>query len=107
MPTISGLATTFALTEVENIVPNISSLVKKKYNIKINVTEKKLTDQDHDKYFTTPEFNNSAARVFTARLARANLITITDFGCKQKCFNQKINSNKRKHLLVENESKKL
>ena len=30
--------------------------------------ERKLTDHDHDKYITTPEFNNLAARVFTARL---------------------------------------
>ena len=43
--------------------------------------------------------------VFDARLARANLVTITDFEDKLKRLNQKINSNKTKHLLVENELK--
>ena len=41
--------------------------------------------------------------VFDARLARANLVTITDFEDKRKRLNQKINSNKTKYLLVENE----
>ena len=54
-----------------------------------------------------PEFNNLSARVFTARLAQANLITAMDFDDKLKSLNQKINSNKTKHLLVENEFKKL
>ena len=36
IPSISGLATTSALTAVENKIPDISSLVKKTaYNIKI------------------------------------------------------------------------
>ena len=38
---------------------------------------------------------------------RANLMTKTDFDDKLKHLNQKINSNKTKHLLVENELKKL
>ena len=29
--------------------------------------KKKVTDHDHDKYITTTEFNNLAARVFTTR----------------------------------------
>ena len=33
----------------------------------------------HDKYITTPEFNNLAASVFNARLAQANLVSKTDF----------------------------
>ena len=41
--------------------------------------KKKLTDHNHDKYVTTPEFNTSAANVFNARLAKANLITKKDF----------------------------
>ena len=35
----------------------------------------KLTDHNHDKYITTPEFNTLAADVFKARLAQANLVT--------------------------------
>ena len=38
---------------------------------------------------------------------QANLMTKTDFDDKLKHLNQKINSNKTKHLLVENELKKL
>ena len=69
--------------------------------------KKKLTDHNHDKYITTPEFNNLAADVFNARLAQANLITKTDFDAKLSSLNRKITSNKSKHLLVENELKKL
>ena len=64
-------------------------------------------DHDHDKYITTPEFNTLAASVFNARLAQANLITKTDFDAKLSSLNRKITSNKSKHLLVENELKKL
>ena len=71
-------------------IPNISSFVKKtNYNtkllklkrnlliiiIKTTEIEKKLTDRNHDKYITTPEFNTLAAAVFNARLAQASLIT--------------------------------
>ena len=48
-----------------------------------------------------------AASVFNARLAQANLITKTDFDAKLSSLNRKITSNKSKHLLVENELKKL
>ena len=44
------------------------------------------------------------ARVFTARLAKANLVAKTDFDNKLRSLNQKLNS---KHLLVEKELKKL
>ena len=48
-----------------------------------------------------------AGSVFNARLAQANLITKTDFDAKLSSLNRKITSNKSKHLLVENELKKL
>ena len=48
-----------------------------------------------------------AADVFNARLAQTNLITKTDFDAKLLSFNRKITQNKTKHLLVENELKKL
>ena len=44
---------------------------------------------------------------FKARVARANLVTKTGFDPKLTSFNKKINSNKTKHLLVENEFKKI
>ena len=38
-----------------------------------------MSDHNHNKYITTPEFNNLAAKVFTARLAQGDLIIKTDF----------------------------
>ena len=65
---------------MENKIPSVSNLVKKtNYETKISELEKKLTDHNHDKYVTTPEFNTSAANVFNARLAKANFITKKDF----------------------------
>ena len=43
---------------------------------------------------------------FAARLAQANLVTKTDFDKKLMSFNKKVNSNKTKYLLAENEFKK-
>ena len=45
--------------------------------------------------------------VFNTRLAQANLVAETVFDAKLQSLNKKINSNKTKHLLVENEIKKL
>ena len=105
---VSSLATKTALTAVENKIPSVSSLLKKtNHDTKITEIEKKLTDHNHDKYITTPEFNTLAADVFNARLAQANLITKTDFDTKLPNLNSKVTANKTKHLLVENELKKL
>ena len=79
---------------VENKIPNISSVVKKtEYDTKITEIEKKLTDHNHDKYITTPEFNNLASDDFNARLALANLMTKTDFDAKMSSLNRKITTN--------------
>ena len=80
---------------------------KANYNIKISELEKKLTDHNHDKYITAPEFHTSAADVLNARLAQANLITKTDFDAKLSSLNGKITSNKTKLLLVEDKLNKL
>ena len=48
-----------------------------------------------------------AADVFNSRLSQANLITKTDFDAKLSSLNKKITQNKTKHLLLENEFKKL
>ena len=45
--------------------------------------------------------------VFNERLAQANLVTKTDFDAKLFSLNRKMPSNKAKHVLVENELKKL
>ena len=47
------------------------------------------------------------ADVFNARLTQANLIKKTDFDAELSSLNRNITSNKSKHLLVENELKKL
>ena len=53
---------------MENKITDVSCLVKKTiYGTKISELEKKLTDHNHDKYITTPEFNALAASVFNAR----------------------------------------
>ena len=108
IPSISGLATTSALTAVENEIPDVFSLVKKTdYSTKISEIEKKVTDHNDDKYITTPKFNKFTVDIFAARLAQANLVTKTDFDTKLISLNKRINANKTKHLLVENELKKL
>ena len=79
-------------------MPSVSSLIKKTdYNTKIVEIEKKLTDLDHGKYITTPEFNTLAADVFNARLARANLVAKTNFDNTVRSLNKKIAANKTKN----------
>ena len=58
IPDISSLATKTALTTVENKIPDVSNLVKKKtdHDTKVTEIENKLNDHNHDKYITTPEF---------------------------------------------------
>ena len=108
IPDGSSLATKTALTTVENKLPDVSSLVKKTdYNTKLREIENKLNNHNLDKYIDTPEFNKLAEDVFNARLAQANLITKSDFDAKLSSLNRKITKNKTRHLLVENELKKL
>ena len=71
IPSISGLATSSALTAIENKIPSVSNLVEKTdYGTKISELEKKLTDS------ATPEFNKLTAENFAARLAQAKLIIL-------------------------------
>ena len=67
IPDISNLATKTALTTVENKIHNVSNLVKK--NRLITEIENKLNDHNDDKYIDTSEFNTLAANVFNGRLA--------------------------------------
>ena len=88
---VSSLVTKIALTTVENKIPDVSSLVKKTdCKTKITEIEKKLTDHNHDKYITTPEFNTLAKDVFNARFAQADLITKTDFDAKLWSLHRKL-----------------
>ena len=67
IPKITNLATTTALTAVENKIPNISNLVKKTdYNTKISKTENKMTTHpDHDNYIIIQEFSKLKSARFT------------------------------------------
>ena len=93
IPNINNLATTTALTAVENKIPNVSNLAKKTdYNKKICEIENKVTaDHDHDKYITTQEFNKLRSENVTARLAQAHLAgksDIANFGKKKTDLNK-------------------
>ena len=105
---ISNLATKTALTTVENKIPSVSNLVNQtNYITKITEIENKLSNHNHDKYITTPEFNTSTADVFNVRLAQAKLITKTGFDAKLSRINRKIMENKTENVLAKNELNKL
>ena len=88
IPDISSLATKTALTTVENQIPDVSDLVNKTdYNTKV----------------TKIKINKVTADVFNARIAQANLIIKTNFDAKLSNLKRNITANKSKHLLVENE----
>ena len=46
--------------------------------VQSNETEKKITNHDHNKYTTIPEFNKLTAEYFVARLAQTNLASKSD-----------------------------
>ena len=81
-------------------MPNVSSFVKK------TDYDTKITDHNHGKYINPPEFNNSAAGIFTARLAQADLVTKTDFDTKLQELAKELLQIKQS-MFVENEFKKL
>ena len=87
------MATTTALTAVENKIPNVGNLVKKAdYNTKISQIENKITtDHDHDKYITIEKFNKLTSEIFTARLIQANLASKNDIANFVKKSNFEIN----------------
>ena len=80
---------------------------KTDYNTKISDIENKINNHNYDKYITTSEFNKLTTTILKARLAQANLISKIDVDAKLTSLNTKITSNKSKHLLLENELKKL
>ena len=108
LPSITGLATNSVLTAVENKIPDVSSLVKKRQITIQSKIENKVKNHNHYKYIITPEFNTLAADVFKTRLAtQTDLIRKPEFDFKLKKNSDTVTKNKIKHLLVENELKKL
>ena len=72
------------------------------YNTKIKL---KITDHNHDRYITT--LNKLTIENFKARLKQADLVTKTEYETKLQDISKRITSNKSRHLLVENELRKL
>ena len=113
---VINLATTTALTAVENKIANASNSAKKaNYNTKFSEIENKITTY-RDKYIATQEFNNLTSEKFTVRLAQAHLASKsyianfakeTDFDDKLKTLNKDVTSNKTHHILVENKLNEL
>ena len=98
MPSISALATSSALTAVENIIPDVSSLVTKlNYNAKIN--------EIASKYITTADYNKFTKDIVDNSIKSKNLVTKTEFDAKLQDISKRITSNKSEFLLVENELK--
>ena len=99
IPSITNLATKPSLNAAENKIPSISNLVKKTdYNIKINETEKKISDHKHDKYLTTPEFNKLTSESFAAGLNQPNSASKSDI----TNFVKKIDSDNKLKTLNKN-----
>ena len=68
---ITNLISTTSLTAIKSKIPNVSNWVKKNdYNTKFSESGKKITDHDHGKYTTTPEFNKLTSESFAVRLAQ-------------------------------------
>ena len=79
--------------DIDEQVVDASGLVTKTIlNTKISEAENKILN--HDKYITTPEFNNMTTGNFAARLKRAHLVSKNDFDNKQISFNRRITTNK-------------
>ena len=77
---------------------------KTDYNTKINEIENKITDHDHDKHITTPEFNKLTAKTFAARLVQANLASKSDIAnfVKKTDFDDKQILIKKLHRIKQN-----
>ena len=105
VPNVGSLATKTSLTAVENKISSVISLIKKTdYNTKITEIENNLNNHNHDKYITTPEFNNLATDVFNASLAQANLVAKTNFDSTVSSLDKKkIAANKTKNESIDNE----
>ena len=97
---------------MKNKIPNITNLATT--TTAVTAVENKIANQS--KYITASELNKLTSESFASRLVQGNLasknvianfIKKTDFDDKIKDLNKKITSNKTKHLLIENEFKKL
>ena len=103
IPSITGVATNSALNAVENKIHDVDNLIKKKtdFNSKVNELEDQIPS-------ITGLATNSALTVVENKIPDiSSLVTETDFDAKLKGICDRVTSNKSKHLLIENELKKL
>ena len=85
----------------------VALLKKTDYDANVTEIENKLSNHNHDKYITTPEFNKFSAEVFDARLARANLVTKANFDNNISNLNNKIEENRALNVSFNRILKKL
>ena len=96
------MATKFALTAVENKIPNITSLVKK------TDFDSKITEVEGKNPNISSLATNSALTTVENKIPGVtNLVTKTDFDAKLKDISDRVTKNKSKVLLLDNELKKL
>ena len=74
---------------------------------KVMKQKREITAHKHNQYIPTQEFNKLTTEHFATKLVQADLVTKTDFDIKFPSPNKIIVSNKTKHLVIENEFKKL
>ena len=108
IPNITNLTSTTALTAVENKTPNVSNLVKR-LAITQNLVKlkRKLLIMITMNIPILQNLISLAQANLPSKRDIANFVKKTDFDDKLKTLNKKITSNKTKHLLVQNEFKKL
>ena len=110
IPSIIGLVkkTDFSskVTEIEGKIPDVSSLITKtNFNTKITEIECKIPDVIS--LITKTNFNTKITDIEGKIPDISSLITKTDFNAKLKAITDRVTKNIFKHLLIENELKKL
>ena len=102
IPSISGLATSSALTAIENKIPDVSSLVKKtEFKTKVTEIERKIPD-------VSSLATNSALIAAENKIPNAAILIANTYSdVELRKVSDRVTSKKSKHLLVENELKKL
>ena len=106
MSDIRSLTTKSALTVVENKIPDVSSLVKKRdFNTKVTEIEGEIPDVSN--LVKKTDFNTKVTEIEGKIPDVSNLVKNTDFDTRLKQISDRVTKNKSKHLLVQNELKKL
>ena len=93
MPRVSGLATTSALTALENKIPDVSSLVTKKtdHDAKIlDIESKYITTADYDKFTKDIADSSIKSKGLIDKSAMTEFINNADLDKKSSKINNKI-----------------